>query len=211
MMASLAAHTAGMFQIERVNGATTGPESGREPLCNEAPDPPAAYFLPENDRRGTDFVSVLTAAGRAVTVITREEQPDDAKRAAAAACRCDFRAEDQSYDWEAVTEALFSRPGRKQAAHFAALEVLLSEPDADERIPAYCRAAGLIDGAEDSWREAFESLIAAKSFAADAVAVESVPATVLEAYAAYFCGRIVCCERARCRLGAKSKIREQRP
>lgn len=70
VMASLAAHTAGIFQIERVNGATTGPESGREPLCNEAPDPLAAYFLPENDRRGTDFVSVLTAAGRAVTVIT---------------------------------------------------------------------------------------------------------------------------------------------
>lgn len=110
-----------------------------------------------------------------------------------------------------MTEALFSRPGKKQAAHFAALEVLLSEPDADERIPAYCRAAGLIDGAEDSWREAFESLIAAKSFAADAVAVESVPAIVLEAYAAYFWGRIVCCERARCRLGAKSKIREQQP
>ena len=85
-----------------------------------------------------------------------------------------------------MTEALFSRPGKKQDAHFAALEVLLSEQDADERIPAYCRAAGLIDGAEDSWREAFESLIAAKSFAADAVAVESVPATVLEAYAAYF-------------------------
>lgn len=211
VMASLAAHTAGIFQIERVNGATTGPESGREPSCNEAPNPPAAYFLPENDRRGTDFVSVLTAAGRAVTVITREEQPDDAKRAAAAACRCDFQAEDLSYDWEAVTEALFSRPGKKQAAHFAALEVLLSEPDADERIPAYCRAAGLIDGAEDSWREAFESLIAAKSFAADAVGVESVPATVLEAYAAYFWGRIVCCERARCRLGAKGKIREQQP
>lgn len=56
-MALLAAHTAG--QIERVNGATTGPESGREPLCNEAPDPLAAYFLPENDRRGTDFVSVF--------------------------------------------------------------------------------------------------------------------------------------------------------
>lgn len=69
----------------------------------------------------------------------------------------------------------------------------------------------VIDGAEDSWREAFESLIAAKSFAADAVGVESVPATVLEAYAAYFWGRIVCCERARCRLGAKSKIREQQP
>ncbi|WP_074009373.1 hypothetical protein [Duodenibacillus massiliensis] len=70
VMASLAAHTAGIFQIERVNGATTGPESGREPLCNEAPDPLAAYFLPENDRRGTDFVSVLTVVGWAVTVIT---------------------------------------------------------------------------------------------------------------------------------------------